>query len=369
MSIAETSCGPTRHLRSRAGISWVAEPATRDEWAELVDASDPVHHQTPRWLDALLVAERGRDATRVYRAGDGRRLILPLVAQGPTPRLTRYRALPYGWGNPGLVAAAPLGADDVATVFEDLETLGGVHIGVRTWLGDQDAWQSACPDRFESIRHETHSVDISGGFDRYWDTTLSGSTRTKVRKAEKLGVEVTSGSAGARLSDFYSIYEDWTVERGARRGIPHAVAVALARRRNPLRKLDAVAAALGSDFVVWVASVDGTPVAANIQLFSGTHSTYWRGFDRRREAGRTRATYLLQSRMIEEACRRGCRWHHMGESGGVASLVQFKTTFGAEARTYREYYRERIPYMRAGQALDSVRRRIEQSLLRRRRTS
>ncbi len=360
---------PTHHLRSQAGVSWIAEPATRDQWVELHGASDPVHHQTPMWLDALLAAERGRDATRAYRSGDGRRLILPLVAQGPTPRLSRYRSLPYGWGNPGLLATSPPTADDLGVVFEDLDALGGVHVGVRTWLDDQDAWQNACPDRFESIEHQTHTADISAGFDRYWDTTLSGSTRTKVRKAEKLGVEVASGEAGAQLPEFYSIYEDWTVERGAGRSIPHAVAVALARRRNPLRKLDAVASALGPDFVVWVASVDGTPVAANIQLFSGTHSTYWRGFDRRREAGRTRATYLLQSRMIEEACRRGCRWHHMGESGGVASLVQFKTTFGAEARTYREYYRERIPYMRAGQALDSVRGRIEQSLLRRRRTS
>lgn len=359
---------PTRRLRSPAGVSWVAEPATRDGWAEVVDAApEPVHHQTPAWLDALLAVHGGRDASRIYRSDDGRRLILPLVAHGPTPRLSRYRALPYGWGNPGVLADARVGEDEVRVVFDDLAALGGLHVGVRTWLDDQAAWQAARPAGFESIEHTTHTVDVSAGFEHFWNTTLGGSTRTKVRKAEKVGVEITSGAAGALLPEFYGVYEDWAVERNTRSGVPDAVAVALARRRNSMGKLEATAAALGSDFVVWVAAFDGRPIGANIQLFSGPHSTYWRGFGRRGEAGRTRATYLLQSRMIEEACRRGCRWHHMGESGGVASLVQWKSTFGAEARTYQEYYRERVPYMRAGRAFDSARSRVEEGLARFRR--
>ncbi len=362
---------PTHRLRSPAGVSWVAEAATRSEWAEVLAAArEPVHHQLPQWLDALVAVHGGRDATRVYRDQDGRRLILPLVAHGPTTRLTRYRAFPYGWGNPGLLAGAdtPVTADDTRAVFDDLAELGGVHVGIRTWLDDQAAWQAGCPAAFESIDHTTHTVDISQGFDHFWDTTLGSSTRTKVRKGEKLGVEVTSGSAGALLPEFYTIYQEWTVERGKDRWMPDALSVVLARRRNPLRKLDLVASALGPDFVVWVASFEGRAVAANIQLFSGAHSTYWRGFSHRREGGRTRATYLLQRRMIEEACRRGCRWHHMGESGGVASLVQFKTTFGAQARTYREFYRERVPYMKAGRTLDSVRSRLEDRLVRSKRT-
>ena len=52
---------------------------------------------------------------------------------------------------------------------------------------------------------------------------------------------------------------------------------------------------------------------------------------------------LLHRLAIEEACRAGCRYYHMGESGSSASLAQFKRRFGANAYGYAEYRLERLP--------------------------
>jgi hypothetical protein len=54
-------------------------------------------------------------------------------------------------------------------------------------------------------------------------------------------------------------------------------------------------------------------------------------------AGPTRANFLLHSLAIEEACRAGRRYYHMGETDPSSSLARFKAHFGAEAHPYVEY--------------------------------
>jgi hypothetical protein len=278
--------------------------------------------------------------------------------------LSGYRSLPYGWGNPGVLALKPITADDARVVFEDLAQLRGTHVGIRTDPGQQDAWREGMRPGFRSVEHSTYTVEISAGFDHYWNATLSSATRTKIRKAEKLGVDVRAGTAEADIPTFYAIYEAWARERSERRGIPRSLALIAARRRDPYRKFEAVAEVLGPRVIVWVASLEGQTVAASVQIVHGEHSTYWRGYGLRRAHGRARATYLLQARMIEQACARGCRWHHMGESGGLASLEHFKSTFGGQRRTYEEYYDERLPVMKSGRAFASVQSWAERALTR-----
>ena len=47
--------------------------------------------------------------------------------------------------------------------------------------------------------------------------------------------------------------------------------------------------------------------------------------------------------MGSPACRDGCRYYQMGETGFGAGLAQFKAGFGAEPREYVEYRIERLP--------------------------
>ena len=75
-------------------------------------------------------------------------------------------------------------------------------------------------------------------------------------------------------------------------------------------------------------------------------------------AGPTRANDLLHRLAIEDACRHGCRYYHMGESGASASLARFKSGFGAEAHPYAEYYLERFPITALERSLKGIVKRL-----------
>jgi hypothetical protein len=89
-----------------------------------------------------------------------------------------------------------------------------------------------------------------------------------------------------------------------------------------------VSKALGHRYRTWFAWVGGRPVATAVQLVHGERAFYWRSASVRVPA-HARPNDILQLHMIEHACSLGCRWYHMGESGGVKSLEHFKSRFGA----------------------------------------
>src|SRR5690606_18848181 len=97
----------------------------------------------------------------------------------------------------------------------------------------------------------------------------------------------------------------------------------------------------------------------SICLIHGKQATYWRGASDRELTVKTRANNLLQKCMIEDACNVGCHYYHMGESGGVASLMQFKRGFGAQEFYYDEYMMESLPISRVEERLHSGFKYIE----------
>ena len=60
-------------------------------------------------------------------------------------------------------------------------------------------------------------------------------------------------------------------------------------------------------------------------------------------AGPVFANDLLLSMSIEDACRSGCRYYHLGESGLSTGLAHYKERFGAAPFRYAEYCLERLP--------------------------
>jgi hypothetical protein len=128
----------------------------------------------------------------------------------------------------------------------------------------------------------------------------------------------------------------WTVHQASERGIPAPLAVALARRREPLARYQAIARELGERCQIVLARVHGEPAASVIVLLGGVHAHYWRATSDRGALGRSYANHLALARVLERACSNGCHYLHMGESGGKASLIQFKEHFGAEPVSYDE---------------------------------
>jgi hypothetical protein len=181
-----------------------------------------------------------------------------------------------------------------------------------------------------------HVVDLKGGFDELWSKRMSSGTRNKIRKGDKLGVAVEWRSGEALVALHYELYRRWTLRRAGERGLPRPVALRLASRREPFERFVAVARQLGKRFEIGIASLDGEPVASTIILRQGRHALYWRSASDRERAGRSYPNYVLLARALERAAESGAELFHMGESGGVETLMAFKDHFGAERVVYDE---------------------------------
>jgi predicted N-acyltransferase len=181
-----------------------------------------------------------------------------------------------------------------------------------------------------------HIVDLRKGYGALWSDDFSSGTRNKIRKAEKRGVEVQWGSGSELVQAHWDIYLRWTIRRARERGIPVSLGLALAKRRESLRRFEIVARHLGDRCQVWVASVDGQPAASTIVLLSGAYAHYWRSTSDQALAGPRYANYLLLARLLEYATERGHEYVERGESGGVRSLIDFKERLGARPFPYEE---------------------------------
>jgi hypothetical protein len=330
-------------------------PAPRDAWTALVrSAEDALAFQTPQWTDCLCATGRYSDASRLYELPDGRRLLVPMVRRtGAAWPLRLQASLPYGWGFGGIVAPEPLAASDVSAVLDDLGAAGAVRVSLRPNPLSASSGAEGAPSGIRRVERRAHVVDLEGGFDQVWARFASGARRA-VRKAERSALEITCDTSGAHVPVFHSLYSA-SVERWAgKRREPLWLARRRAALREPEEKFRRVAHHLGEACQIWVAWLDGRPAASVVVLRQGGSASYWRGAMDTAVAGRNQPNYLLHSRAIEEACRAGCRYYHMGETGESQSLAQFKSRFGARPHDYFEYRLERLPLTAVVERLGSV---------------
>ncbi len=346
----------------------VTSPAPRRLWQDLVSAdTKALAFQTPQWLDCVCEAGGYEDASRLYETPDGRAMVLPLVARGPARLLRAESSMPPSWGSGGLVAPGDLLAEEVAAVFADLSDRRIVRCRVRPTFLTTDTWDAARPAGVVALRRTVHVLDLQGGFDVVWRERFTDTTRRGLRKAEhdakRSGLAVECGSSLRFVSAFYDLYLQWITMHAEGSSVPAWLRRWNGRRMDPRRKFETVAAALGSNCRVWLASVGGRPVASLIALVHGPNAIFWRGTDNPALARPHRANELLQRMAIEDACRAGCRYE-MGESGGVSSLMRYKERFGAKPYPIAEYRIERLPLTQLESAVDHAQQQVGKRLMR-----
>lgn len=331
----------------------VTSPAPREMWQRLI-AEDPeaMPYQSPEWKDAICAGGRFRDISRYYEFEDGSRIVVPLVAAnavGPLP-LTAG-SYPEGCGMGGAVSCGNASAMHLREVLKDLIALRLFSIRIRPNPLQEKRWSEAAAGLGLITRpRRAHVIDLKEGFDYVYRRLFSKGTRVSIQKAERHAVVVKSSSNGDLIPILYALLER-SVERWAeQQNEPLWLARFRFARRDPIRKLYQIQEALGASCKVWVAWVDGQPVAASLVLM-GKNVNDSRGAIDRRALGTSRANDLLQKRSIEDACRSGCRFYHLGESGNSASLSHFKERFGATHYDYAEILIERFPVSRVEEAL------------------
>jgi hypothetical protein len=330
-------------------------PAPRKVWAE-VSAADPhcTIQQTPQWFEAVLRTGGGTDVSRLYTLPDGRRLILPMARRSPFPGLAFDSAYPANYGPGGLLADGGLRPADVRAVLEDLRRSTALSTHLRAGAATAPVWEAGLVPGVQRVPWQTHVVDLTGGSQVVYAERFRSSARRSVRKALRAGVKVDWASGCALVPTFYDLYLRWTERRAAESGIPRSLALALAKRREPLRKVLALMDQAGSDGRVWIASFGDQPVAGMIMFRHGRHATSWRGYSHKPVAGPLRANVLLDHHAIEWACESGCVDYDLGGSGGVRSLEQFKESLGGRSVPTIDLRIERIPLTRMQQMQATV---------------
>lgn len=337
----------------------VISPAPRDVWEDmLAHDSHALISQTPAWLDTICATENYRDASRLYRTADGRQMVLPLVQQTQRPTsLAVSASFPVGWGMGGLVASGELRTEDVAAMFADLDQNTGLRVGIRPNPLQGDLWASAAPRGIVRIPRVAHVLDLEGGFETVWERRFRGTKRTAVRKAEKSNLEVACDTTGKLVPVLYDLWEQSIVRWAQQQHEPVWLARLRGHQRDPIRKFHLMAQNLGTACKIWVAWLQGEPVAA-ILVLQGKNAHYTRGAMNQELAGPLRANDLLHRHAIEDACQAGCRYYHMGETGQSSSLSQFKEHFGAQPHDYAEYRLERLPITSADKRLRGFVKRV-----------
>lgn len=343
----------------RTQVLQVTSPAPREVWQDALKSdADALVSQTPAWLDCICAMGGYEDASRLYETPGGRQLVLPMVRRRGLPAaLTTEASLPHGWGMGGLVASGTIHAEEVAAVLEDLAGRSVLRTCIRPNPLAGETWAAARPPGAIAIPRLAHVLDLNGGFERVWTKRFRSTTRRNVRKAEQAGLVVECDTSGKLVPVFYGLLQR-SFDRWARQQHePHPLARWRGRRRDPLHKFELIAQALGDACRIWVAWLNGQPAAA-ILVLQADNAHYTRGAMNKDLAGPTRANYLLHRLAIEDACRAGCRYYHMGESGSSASLAYFKSRFGATAHPYAEYRLERLPITSVDGRLRSLVKRL-----------
>jgi hypothetical protein len=322
------------------GVPIRLRPAEKERLWHGVLSADPesLVDQSPEWIRAMVSLGTWQDATRVYELPGDRLGVLPMARRA---RGAIVASPPFAWGFGGLVAEGGVTSADVRVVMSDLGARPHIRQTIRPNPLLATAWQRGTPPHWTPLPRMAHIIDLRGGRDAVW-ARLDKDVRRRVRRAERLGVEIECDTQGRLIPVLCELLQRSVIHWATAQNEPLRLAQLRARRRDPAEKFQAMAAALGSQFRLWVARHEGRPVAANLVL-QGRNAHAARGVMDRALAAPLSATALLEWHAIRDACRAGCGRYHMGESGSSTALAKSKERFGALRYPYSEYRRERLP--------------------------
>ena len=231
--------------------------------------------------------------------------------------------------------------EDLAVVTEDLRAGAAARVIVHPHPL-QSGWDDLGTGSHLHSRYLTHVLDLSSGRAGVW-AGYSKNVRRSIRRAESSGVEVVRDDQGALLPTFATLYGLSMLRWAQAKGRSTTVARLHGRVEEPRRRLQSIAAALGTDCVVYGAFLEGQPVAAIVVLHGVDHSVYWRGAMDRELAARTHANALLHHTAIEEALCAGHTSYSFGESDEGSDLARYKAKFGATPISWSAYRVEGLP--------------------------
>jgi FemAB-related protein (PEP-CTERM system-associated) len=299
---------------SRARVTDGTDAARWDAYAAASREATPFH--TTRWQE---VVERTYGCPGYYLAVEEQdRLlgILPLFLCGSRWTGRLLVALPYAAAQPAVCAGdepAERALVDAAVDLARALRADAVELRedrVRPW-----GWPVS--QTYANFRLALHPDP-----DRVWRTRVDSRVRTKVRSAQRHGLQVLWGR-GERLGDFYTLYAHTMHRLGSP---PHARAF-----------FEQICRVFCQETEIVLVLYEDRPAAGALVM----HDHRWIGFPwaaSRADAHAMRPNNLLYWAIIERACRDGYAWLDLGRSPIGSGPMHFKMQWGAVARPL-PYYR------------------------------
>jgi hypothetical protein len=335
-------------------------PAPREVWKQVLDADpDAFVTHTPEWLDSICAYGGYHDASILYETSDGRQLVMPMVRHNRLSiGLPTQASMPHSWGVGGIISTGGFHAEDISAILAYLASQRAPQTCIWPNPLYAETWASArLPVGTVAIPRFAHVLDLEGGWDKVWTKRFNSKARRNVRIAERSQLSVECDSTGRLAPVFYELYlksiDRWAIQQHE----PRLLARWRGKRRDSLEKVQHIARSSGDFCCIWVAWSDGRP-AASIMILKGKNADYYMGAMDKEIAAPTRASALLQRLAIEDACRSGCRYYNMGESGLSAPLATYKSSFGARGYPYSEFHLDYLPITRVDTYLRGTVKRL-----------
>jgi len=295
----------------------VTELIDMEEWRQVAARSPyATFFHTPDWYGLFHDTFPGTQIkTRICTFGDGATAVLPMM-RIPAGRMRfRYVSGPAGvYG--GWIGGEGFGQPNVECLLEHMRH----KIPAFTWrLNPFDPHMQKLS--MQPFREDfTQVIDLEAGLPAIVKTWTKGH-RAAIGQAQRAGVRVECASFVDEWREYFHCYEDSIRRWGARAGSRYSW-----QFFENLR-------ALGRENVrLWLAKRDSCILAGALCFYHNRHVVYWHGAAYERFF-KLRPANLLQYEIIKDAINKKYTWYDFNPSGGHASVVSFKKSFGALARS------------------------------------
>jgi len=289
----------------------ILNPLDVSDWnTRLSPSSGESVFNTVEWARTLCDSYGYNPCYLSRRDGDGRSTLLPLMEVDSWLTGRRGVSLPFS----DFCALIGLAADNVEAVVQELIALGQR----RKWRYFEIRNDQAVPDTMpRSERYLTHTLDLTSGEQANFER-LESSVRTSIRKAVKLGVEVTFSDSLDTVRGFYRL----NCETRRRHGLPPQPFLFFKNLHQHV-----LAKGLGR---IATARHEGRAIAADVFLNTGRQALYKYGAS---EAGsqHLRASNLVMWEAIRRYSQEGYERLALGRTAKIHSgLRRFKLGWGAQ---------------------------------------
>ena len=292
------------------------DDATPDEWDRAWAASPwATAFESRAWAEdwSAVSGDALRPRPKRVRFQGGLDVVLPHSAAPLARGWLAQQTMPVGSFGGWLADAMPAPEHVDALVALLRDGLGDVELRLSPYAPHVARVNAAAIEC-----DETQATDLRPGIDAVFRSWSKGH-RAAARQAEREGVTVRAASTLDDWQRYHAIYEETLARWGD-----------AAQSHHPWALFERLATRGDDSVVLWLAEVDGEPVAGALCLVAPQHVADWHG------AARAAALPLrpVPRRMLEarrDASARGARWFDFNPSGGLDGVARFKRGFGTRA--------------------------------------